>query len=272
MVKRLILFLFIVVVMALSVFLWLKTTSSRKIQLVEKKNLAHHVGLKDLNLSNIQITAFYFVPKDIPPDLSFNYQEVMKKSLTELKIFYSQQTQGNITINSLIYPKILVGNQTSVEYDTGSTGRGNPKALANISKEIEQRMPDLQAEFPEISSTVQEKSVYKVMIIFYEGVGSSATIFSEDQTVAENYGLENIMIGDMPAVLVSKFYFTQDGVSDYASSILAHEFGHTLGFEDGYNIDSGTPFTADIMGAGRNKPLEWTFVSFDNLRKLGLLF
>jgi len=55
-----------------------------------------------------------------------------------------------------------------------------------------------------------------------------------------------------------------------SASIIAHEFYHTLGFPDKYNTVTGSAFSEDIMGLGRLRPIEETFIDSDILKRAGL--
>ena len=56
----------------------------------------------------------------------------------------------------------------------------------------------------------------------------------------------------------------------FGGSILAHEFYHTIGIPDSYIPPKAVPTSQDIMGLGRFKPLNKTYLSHESLKELGL--
>jgi M6 family metalloprotease-like protein len=107
------------------------------------------------------------------------------------------------------------------------------------------------------------------MGILYEGVGSTATIIKKDD---KSNNLALLSEGSLPAFLASNYYLTGESYQDYGKTIFAHEFGHTLGLPDSYDLVSNIPSSDDIMGSGRYRPLSITYLSLEAKEKLGLTY
>ena len=86
-------------------------------------------------------------------------------------------------------------------------------------------------------------------MVMYEGVGASGG-------------------GDI--ALVSRVFLSDPAYQTYGNTFWVHEFYHTLGLLDGYDIETGISTTEDIMGLGRFQTLSHTYLSAASLAQLGL--
>jgi len=75
-----------------------------------------------------------------------------------------------------------------------------------------------------------------IKVFVYEGVGASSGVLS---------------------VLVSYDFFSN---TNYGATVLYHEILHNLGVPDSYDYETNVSHSDDIMGSGRNKPIEQTYI------------
>lgn len=204
-----------------------------KMQIPERK--IHYFGDKNKNIGIINLKVFYFVPTDRIKNIeSWDFKKVLSQNFEEIKSFHALQFEGLSDINYEIHPEPVLGINDSGFYDGPDTSFGNPHALETILEELKNKFPQNDSTF----------------IIVYEGVGAG--------------GSEKLATS-----IIARGYFTQESEKELASSILYHEFAHTLGLPDEYDHEKNIPFSNDIMGAGRNKPLEITYLSQEIKEKMG---
>lgn len=234
------------------------------------------------NIDKIKIFVFYFVPKNKINRAIDNWHQILEEKLKKLQEFHSLQLQGRSGVLFEIYPKPVIGFKNSFDYDSSVTQYGNPHALMDVSEEIEKRVfskdGDLfRNDFPTVAS-----GAYPVLGIVYESVGAIGGIVKESsgrdiRGVAKELGfLEsavfNVEIKHVGGFfLLSRLFLTGEEYADFAATLFTHEFYHTLGIPDAYkNFPKDTPISQDIMGLGRQKPLDKTFISRSTLKELGL--
>ncbi|MEK7090151.1 MAG: hypothetical protein AAB930_01035 [Patescibacteria group bacterium] len=240
----------------------------------------HLYNNPDVLVDNIHISAFYFVSENKIGQVSGNWHNTMEVGLPKLAAFHELQFQKRSKISYAIYPEPVIGEKDNLLYDTENTGRGNPRALIAISEELERRVfkPDgdlYRKDFAEIGG-----QGYPVIFIMYEGVGATGGIIHESaretaSEIAADLGLAESVIFVVDVSSADGFFIlnreTLEGKhGPNGETIVAHEFYHTLGVEDKYSLDTGRAESADLMGLGRFKPLENTFLSKDTLNALGL--
>lgn len=220
----------------------------------------HHYEDPARALEAIEIAAFYFVPRNREVSQIPNWHTLLTNALEDLQKFHAVQFQGRSRVRFFIYPYPVIGRQDGMFYDTENTGRGNPQALRNIAFELHERAfsPEGDLFSPDMFSpamaegyrTAQDADgTYPVILILYEGVGSS--------------GSENV-------ALISSTFLADLTYEAFGPTLLTHEFYHTLGIPDGYDLLTATPFTSDIMGLGRLRPIEQAYLSGETRKKLGL--
>lgn len=224
-----------------------------------------------MTIGEVNIKAFYFLPQDVSDKLDANWETELTGALGDLRNFYQHQLHNAVRITFDVYPQPVAGLRSSAEYNGENTGGGNPNGLLAVREELLKRVFDPTGDLYRKSNFVEVQDAYKVMAILYEGVGSSATLFrtgtksiNEDTYVVEDSG--------PPAFLVSRYYLGEPGFKDYGTTIFAHEFGHTLGLADAYNLVTSQPFSEDIMGLGRFRPIQHSYLSQDSKKVLGLEF
>lgn len=234
-------------------------------------------------IKKIRVFGFYFVPQNKSNLVLTEWRSIFEKNLEKLKNFHSFELQGLSEIEYKIYPEAVIGLEKNDFYDTEDTGRGNPHALLKISEELEKRIFTKSGDLYREDFDPASNEAYPVMLIFYEGVGATGGIIRRDNQeskvgVAEKYGVPESLLFEVDVelvdgfVLLSSSFFTKEEFKNYGASILAHEFYHTLGFRDAYEVPGSfeVVFSNDLMGAGRKRPIERTYLNRDNLHKLGL--
>lgn len=192
-------------------------------------------------IKNIKISALYFIPKNKVNQQKADWKIPLEDSLKKLQKFHYLQFQGRSAVSYEILDKPVIGFLDNIEYDSDFTQHGNPEGLRRISAELEGREI--------ISRSDTNNSAYRVFLILYEGVGAS--------------GSENI-------ALVSNIFMADSQYESVRATIMAHEFYHTLGIPDFYDIPTAVPTSSDIMGLGSSKPIEKTFILRETLKKMGL--
>ena len=163
--------------------------------------------------------------------------------------FHRVQLRGLSLLTFDIYPEIIVGEQENLTYDTDVTQDGNPAALRAISQELERRVFTPAGDLYKDDFARAKPGAYRVLYIIYEGVGAS--------------GSEN-------AAILSRSFLNDPQYAYQGPTYFAHEFYHTLGLPDAYRIPQAIPSDDDIMGFGRERPLEQSYISEDHLKGLGL--
>lgn len=211
---------------------------------------AHFYGQPGQSISRVKIVAFYFIPKNKQELLITNWQKVLTDNLTKLQKFHGLQLQGRSEIIYEIYPRPVVGLENNLFYDTNDTQFGNPQALRSIAQELGKRVFDRAGDLYLLDfAKATAEGEYQSIVIMYQGVGASGS----DNTA-----------------LISSTFLTKDEYKGYGASILAHEFYHTLGVPEGYEVPSSISFTSDVMGLGRLKPIDKTFLNQETIKQLGL--
>ena len=244
--------------------------TQQKQQAVAQPAEIHYANRPSLSISHITIKAFYFVPKNLEDELDGSWQEALDKVLLETKQFYDFQLQQRSNIVYEIYPQPIIGLASSKEYDGKDTGHGNPNALLAIQKELNERVFDSKGDLYQKPFSEIEPEEYSIISILYEGVGASAMMYKTSSGFASD--AVNAADKTIPAFLVSRYFLSSKNYSDFGDSIFAHEMGHMLGLPDGYDPQTGDTVSEDIMGAGRFRPLKFTYLSAQAKIKLGIIY
>jgi len=237
----------------------------------------HFYGNPGRSIGEIQIAAFYFVPENKAGLQAVDWKEVLQASLQQLVEFHSLQFQGLSRASFKIYPAPVIGLADNLSYDTEVTQRGNPRALIAIGEELEARAfrPDGDLFVPDFAV----RDAYPVLFVMYEGVGASGGVIHESELesvpeIARELGLPESVIFEVDIKSVDGFFlvnreFLAGSHGPAGASVFVHEFYHTIGIPDGYDEETAVSYTADIMGIGRTKPLDKTYVSKEILKNLG---
>lgn len=230
----------LVIILIAGFYVWSPTLFQKRVgdfQIPERK--IHYYNNESKSLGDINVKVFYFVPSDEVKNIdSWNFKEVLSQNLEEIKSFHKLQFEGLSNLNYEIYPEPIIGLKETSFYDGSDTGFGNPHALQTILEELLRRSKEVG---------IRGDSTF---IIVYEGVGAGGS-------------------EELAASIIASGYFVKESQKDLASSILYHEFAHTLGLPDAYDHEKNIPFSNDIMGAGRNKPLKITYLSQEVKEKMG---
>lgn len=234
-------------------------------------------------IDRIRVFSFYFVPKNKSSSVASDWHSILESNLSKAQIFHSLQFRGLSEIEYAIFPEPVLGLENNLFYDTAKTDRGNPQALLNVAEELQKRVFNKSGDLFREEFASVENGAYPVMLIIYEGVGAVGGIIrrekeeSRDETAKRLEVDESLLFEvDVSSVdgfsLLSSAFLTRNEFKKIGSSIMTHEFYHTLGLPDAYEVP-GTfevVLSDDITGAGRKRPLERTYLSRDNLKKLGL--
>lgn len=234
----------------------------------------------DVLIKNIQIYAFYFVPRNKSIAIPDNWAESLNSGLVNLREFHSLQFQNLSEVGYKIFPEPVTGEKNNLFYDTEKTDHGNPRALISVSEELERRVFRASGDLYQGDFAGLGDGAYPVMFIMYEGVGAAGGIISESAKktpaeIASDLNLPESVIYIVDIKSADGFFLVnreivegRHGVNGHA--ILAHEFYHTFGLEDKYSETDGIAESSDLMGLGRLKPIENAYLSREVLKSLGL--
>lgn len=234
-------------------------------------------------IDKIRVFGFYFVPKNKNDSIISDWRNLLESNLTKLKKFHSAQTRGLSEIEYLIYPEPVLGVEDNKFYDTQNTDRGNPQALLNTVEELEQRVFDKNGDLFREEFASSGDVAYPVMFVMYEGVGAVGGVIRREKEESKNKTVKHLDVDEsllfeveVSSVdgfsLLSSAFLTRSEFKAIGASIMAHEFYHTLGLPDAYEVPGSfeVVFSDDITGAGRKRPLERTYLNRNSLEKLGL--
>lgn len=209
----------------------------------------HRFDNPGASIARIRMSAFYFVPKNKVARKIDNWQEILDMSLRQLQHFHTFQFHGRSTLEFRIFPVEIMGHRHSVDYDTDATAHGNPEGLRRVAAEIEERVFQEGGDLYRAQFAKRTEDFYDVSLILYEGVGAS--------------GSDNV-------AFVSRVFLTDPQYAETGVTTVAHEFYHTLGIPDAYDLATAIPTAPDLMGSGRDVPLRRAYLSWDTLSRLGL--
>ena len=183
-----------------------------------------------------------------------NWYELLEGELNKFVEFHSLQFNDKSNLSYNIFPNFVIGLNESIVYDTDNTQGGNPEALKSVTLEIEERILDPSGDlyindFPTYMGLDNMELPYQAILIMYEGVGAS---------------------GGGNVAFVTSSYLADSRFVVYGETIFMHEFYHTLGIPDAYEISSGVSYSSDIMGLGRFRSLNKTYLDRSVLTNLGV--
>ena len=200
----------------------------------------HYYKDASRSIADIRIKVFYAVPVNRVAFAYGDWKNLIEPVLKDSVIFHNLQFRGYSKINYELFPKPFVLENESIYYDTEDTNKGNPEGLRKITEEIERREADFLKTGPD---------EFLAITIIYEGVGASGTD---------------------GASILSRTFLSNEQYEPFRSTLFYHEFGHTLGLPDMYDTDNNSPFSNDIMGAGRREPLDATYIDSELLKDMGI--
>lgn len=235
---------YVLVLLALAILIsfglfWLYST--REARFPVEKSVPHFYKDSSRDISKIKLKIFYAIPKNKSGNISPDWQELIIPVAEDAIKFHAVQFKDLSQLNYDIFPQPFILENDSIFYDTDNTDKGNPEGLRNITPELERRA----SEFIKTG-----ENEFLVIGIIYEGVGASGTD---------------------GAMILSKTFLYDPQYNLFRSSLFYHEFGHTLGLPDEYDIEHNTPYSNDIMGAGRRKSINSMYISRDLLINMGVI-
>ncbi len=237
----------------------------------------HIFGNPKRSIRAIKILTVYFIPKDKEGVINRDWRKMIEKNLTSLQKFHFLQFAGLSEIKYEIYPQPVIGFKESIEYDTETTQGGNPHALLNIAQELDYRIFIRDGDLFMKEFAEPKGDNYPVLAIVYEGVGAVGGIVHESELetrseIAKEAGVPEELIHIVDIESVDGFFLNNIFFLANSSSVFAHEFYHTLGIPDAYDTPGlyDIPLGQDIMGAGRFRQIERTYLEKNTLKELGV--
>jgi len=242
--------------------------------------VAHLYKNKDVSIARIRVKAFYAVPRDAETRTDPNWKDELSAALEKSAAFHALQFRGSSKLSYDIFPAPVLLAHDEALYDTTSTSDGNPHALINVGEEIERRVFRKSGDLYDETFAASDPHEYAVMAILYEGVGASGgeiyqTTLQSASQIAKKLGLPEsiIYIVGIDSVsgffIVNRNYLAKDPLAISGTSVFYHEFAHTIGLPDLFD-NNNAPFLNDIMGRGREKPIENTYIDRNFLKAMGV--
>ena len=202
----------------------------------------HIFGDSSRPISEIELKVFYFVPKDRSPNSEA--LSAIEAALGSLKKFHESQFPGFSAISFSVFREPVIGLKPSDFYEV-SSGASSLSAQERAGESMKQIREELSAR-QILTEGRSSQDAFPVTVIIYEGVGAGA---------------------DLSRMIVAREFLTDPKIF-YGKTVFTHEFYHTLGIPDGYDKEGS--FSQDIMGAGRYRPLEMTYLAEETLKAMGL--
>ncbi len=230
----------------------------------------------DASIGRIRVKAFYAVPNNKKADPA--WQNQLSRALDDSAKFHELQFHGLSKLNYDVFKAPVMLQHDDAFYDTTSTGAGNPHALINVGEELEQRVMRSSGDLYDAAFAATDPNEYNVMAILYEGVGASGgeiyqTALQSANQIAQKLGLPEsiIYIVHIDSVsgffIVNRNYLATEPLNISGESVFYHEFAHTIGLPDLFD-ENNAPFSNDIMGRGREKPIENTYIDKNFLKTM----
>ena len=239
----------------------------------------HFFGNPAVQLDKIRLKAVYVVPqgKTAWPD----WKNIFEKALQDDAKFHALQFRNASQISFDIFSEPVFLENSAVYYDSNDTNGGNPRGLIAIAQELETRLLSPDGDLYSSEFVGKNPNEYTVLGILYEGVGAvGGTVYesgtSSSQKIIKSSKLPetiiaNARIKDLNNLfLLNRKFLTDMPYNAYGSTLLYHEFAHTIGLPDAYD-EHNAILSGDIMGGSRTEPISTTYIGDATLRMLGVL-
>ncbi len=218
----------------------------------------HFFKDSEISLKNIKVKLVYFVPNDRMDSRRENWKKDLKDLSKSLSLFHEAQFRGFSKLSFDIFSDPVIGFRGADFYDGEDTSFGNPNALVSVNDEIKKRLFQKDGDLYSLDFVKSDNDQYVVLGIVYEGVGATGGMETIDKYKQK---------GDLNRVfLVSSSYLDKEVKNGYTT--FYHELLHTFGAPDFYS--EKYIYSDDIMGGGRKKPLESTYIDKKLLKDFGM--
>ena len=216
-------------------------------------------------------------------------KKYFQKQMEALRRYYESQLQGRFVLEFDIYP-----NEDEAAYRLPDTFPYGPWIFSNSNPDVLQHAIDLVgdtlAEVDESDPSI-DFSRYQHHMIFHAGSDFQGDVNRDTPWDIPSFNLfvtDPFVVQDsvsIDLVLVVPETVSQDDFAGALNGVLAHEFGHQLGFWDLYDVRAGAPVVGafslmdsgdnlfalieDPPGSGRNRAIRGTLpASIDPFHKL----
>ena len=239
--------------------------SERPVTYIPKSNSIHLSGNPEISIKNVEAKVVYFSPSDLYDQINWDWKKSLEKTFNIEKDFFRFHL-GN-TINFSVYPDIIRGRNEHQFYDGENTKNGNPNALISAREEVIKRIFSDSGDLYLSSFVKNRPNTYEILIIIYEGTGASAMIYQKN--AVEGPDVFKIETDGPPAIILSSAFLHSPYYLEFGPTILAHEISHSFGLSDSYDVETGKIFGSDLMGEGRRRTPNATYLSTENKKLLG---
>jgi hypothetical protein len=235
----------------------------------------------DINISEIDLKIFYVVPKNKADKIDPAWREDLGATLERAVRFHELQFRELSKLKYEIFPEPVILKNDDDAYDTANTNAGNPHGLINIGEEIEARVFKKEGDLYSAQFSAYEPKAHRVIGFVYEGVGASGgLIYDTDlesaREIAKKLGVPEDIVYVVRIdsadgfFILNKQYISGMELKNYGPSILYHEFAHTIGLPDLFD-ENNSPSSNDVMGSGREKQIENTYLGGEQLKAMGVI-
>lgn len=280
--KRSAVYIIIGLCLSLVFWYWLPQLLLKEPVSVRSESKIHAFHNPETNLEKIRIRAFYAVPQNKTADIFSGWKETAETAVVKAAEFHRVQFREKSVLVYDIYPEPVILEKNNIFYDTESTKHGNPKALINIANELERRVFKKDGDLYIENFGKKNASEYSVIGIIYEGVGAAGGVIYESELestgdIAKKLGLPESVIYKVDVesadgfFILSRSFLTEAEYRFNGITNFYHEFAHTFGLPDGYDLETGISQTFDIMGEGRKKPIDTIYLDRKFTRAMGLV-